>query len=151
MQYVNSVNCDPCGTDGVQGICAAGYHIPSDLEWSHYEWCVENDPGYTLSYFQNSTGWRGSIVGQKLKATSSNTPPWNGTNASGFTALPAGGRGNGGGFNYLGSFAYFWSATEASATNALVLQPQHGRLAERPEQHRQDTRLLRPLPPELTL
>ena len=118
MQYVNSVNCDPCGTDGVQGICAAGYHIPSDLEWSHYEWCVENDPGYTLSYFQNSTGWRGSIVGQKLKATSSNTPPWNGTNASGFTALPAGGRGNGGGFNYLGSFAYFWSATEYSAATA---------------------------------
>ena len=112
MQYVNSVNCDPCGTDGVQGICAAGYHIPSDLEWSHYEWCVENDPGYTLSYFQNSTGWRGSIVGQKLKATSSNTPPWNGTNASGFTALPAGGRGNGGGFNYLGSYGYFWSAAE---------------------------------------
>jgi len=33
----------------------------------------------------------------------------------------------------------------------LVSQPQHGQLAEQPEQHQQDKRLLRPLPSELTL
>ena len=128
MQYVNSVNCDPCGTDGVQGICAAGYHIPSDLEWSHYEWCVENNilpaGGTSLSTFQTGVGWRGSTsptagVGAKLKASSSNSPAWSGTNASGFTALPAGFRFSGGGFSHLGLACDFWSATEQSHSSAL--------------------------------
>ena len=33
----------------------------------------------------------------------------------------------------------------------LVSQPQHGQLAEQPEQQQQDKRLLRPLPSELTI
>ena len=119
--------CDPCGSSGRQGICPAGYHIPTDLEWSRYEWCVENNispaGGTSLSTFQTGTGWRGSTsstagVGAKLKASSSNSPSWNGTNASGFTALPAGNRSNGGGFYNLGSFGVFWSASESSASLA---------------------------------
>jgi len=91
--------CDPCGSGGRQGICPAGYHIPTDLEWSRYEWCVENNISPTgttpLGTFQNNTGWRGTNnstigPGAKLKASSSNSPAWDGTNASGFTALPAG-------------------------------------------------------------
>jgi uncharacterized protein (TIGR02145 family) len=114
-------SCDPCGSSGRQGICPAGYHIPTDLEWSRYEWCVENNivpaGGTSLSTFQGTPGWRGSTSptagpGSKLKASASNSPAWNGTNASGFTALPAGYRPSGGGFNTLGSNAYFWSATE---------------------------------------
>jgi uncharacterized protein (TIGR02145 family) len=46
-----------------------------------------------------------------MKVTSSNTPSWDGTNTSGFSALPAG-YAVGGFFNYLGTNAYFWSATE---------------------------------------
>jgi len=120
-------SCDPCGSGGRQGICPSGYHIPTDLEWSRYEWCVENNiapaGGTSLSAFQGATGWRGNNstpagVGAKLKASSSNSPAWDGTNASGFTALPAGDRGLGGGFFNLGSFAVFWSATENSATLA---------------------------------
>jgi len=119
-------SCDPCGSGGRQGICPSGYHIPTDLEWSRYEWCVENNiapPGGTsLSTFTANTGWRGSTSntagpGAKLKASASNSPVWDGTNASGFTALPAGFR-DAGGFNYLGSHADFWSATESSATSA---------------------------------
>jgi len=119
--------CDPCGSGGRQGICPAGYHIPTDLEWSRYEWCVENSIAptgtTTLSDFQSNTGWRGSTSstagpGAKLKASASNSPSWDGTNASGFTALPAGNRTNGGGFHYLGSYGYLWSATEYSATDA---------------------------------
>ena len=34
--------CNPCGSGGQQGICPAGYHIPTDLEWSQYEYCIEN-------------------------------------------------------------------------------------------------------------
>jgi uncharacterized protein (TIGR02145 family) len=120
-------SCDPCGSGGRQGICPAGYHIPTDLEWSRYEWCVENNispsGGTSLSTFQSNTGWRGSTSstagpGAKLKASASNSPSWDGTNASGFTALPAGDRNYGGGFFNLGSSASFWSATEHSVTYA---------------------------------
>jgi uncharacterized protein (TIGR02145 family) len=120
--------CDPCGSSGRQGICPSGYHIPTDLEWSRYEWCVENNiapaGGTSLSTFQTGTGWRGSTSstagpGAKLKASASNSPAWDGTNASGFTALPAGYRYYGGGLFYgLGSRAYFWSATEYLANRA---------------------------------
>ena len=71
-----------------------------------------------LGTFQNSQNWRGTNNptighGAKLKASASNSPSWDGTNASGFTALPAGHRiSGGGGFNYLGSYGYFWSAAE---------------------------------------
>jgi len=118
--------CDPCGSGGRQGICPAGYHIPTDREWSRYEWCVENSIAPTgttpLSTFQSNTGWRGTNdntigPGAKLKASSSNTPSWDGTNASGFTALPAGYR-YGGAFYNLGSYAFFWSATELFASSA---------------------------------
>jgi len=118
------MTCDPCGSVGRQGICPAGYHVPTDLEWSRYEWCVENNiapaGGTALSTFQTGTGFRGSTsstagVGAKLKASSSNSPSWDGTNASGFTALPAGNGGGFGSFNGLGSYGRFWSATESGA------------------------------------
>jgi uncharacterized protein (TIGR02145 family) len=121
-------SCDPCGSGGRQGICPSGYHIPTDLEWSRYEWCVENNiapaGGTSLPTFQGTIGWRGSTsstagVGAKLKASASNSPSWDGTNASGFTALPAGLRFNfNGGFGNLGLIAYIWSATEDSAFDA---------------------------------
>jgi uncharacterized protein (TIGR02145 family) len=116
-------SCDPCGSSGRQGICPFGYHIPTDKEWSRYEWCVENNISPTgttpLTTFQGNTGWRGTndpTIGPaaKLKASASNSPAWDGTNASGFRALPAGARW-GGGFISLGSVAYFWSATENTA------------------------------------
>jgi uncharacterized protein (TIGR02145 family) len=120
--------CDLCGSDGRQGICPSGYHIPTDLEWSRYEWCVENNiapSGVTpLSTFQTTYGWRGSTSstegpGAKLKASNSNSPDWDGTNASGFTALPAGYRNFvGGTFSVIGLNAYFWLATENTATTA---------------------------------
>jgi uncharacterized protein (TIGR02145 family) len=125
MQYAAGVNCDPCGSSGVQGLCPAGYHIPTDLEWSRYEWCVENNISPTgntsLNTFQTNTGWRGSNAagvgpGSKMKVTSSNTPSWDGTNTSGFSALPAG-NALAGSFSQLGTYAYFWSATE-SGSNA---------------------------------
>jgi len=120
------MTCDPCGSGGRQGICPAGYHIPTDLEWSRYEWCVENNiapaGGTSLSTFQGTAGLRGSTsstagVGAKLKANNSNSPAWDGTNASGFTALPTGYSYGVGGFTGLGS-GFFWSATEGLVSGA---------------------------------
>ena len=123
--YPTDYTCDPCGSSGRQGICPSGYHIPTDLEWSRYEYCVESSISPTgstsLSTFQNNTGWRGSTdnagPGAKMKVTSSNSPSWDGTNASGFAALPAGCRYADGSFGSLGSIASFWSASEYSSTN----------------------------------
>jgi uncharacterized protein (TIGR02145 family) len=124
MQYAASVNCDPCGSSGVQGLCPPGFHIPTDLEWSRYEWCVENTISPTgttpLTTFQTNNGWRGSNTtagpGAKMKATS---PAWNGTNTSGFSALP-GGYAPFGYFYDLNTYAWFWSATEADFSLAML-------------------------------
>lgn len=125
-----SVNCDPCGPTtghgGVQGMCPYGYHIPSDLEWSRYEYCIENTIAPTgstpLSTFQNNTSWRGSSTygvgpGSKMKVTSGDSPSWDGTNTSGFTALPAGEIFSGNSL-YQGGETYFWASTQVSGSYA---------------------------------
>jgi uncharacterized protein (TIGR02145 family) len=114
-------SCNPCGpttgNGGIQGICPLGYHIPSWLEWNQYEYSLESTISptgtTTLAEFQAWSG--GSNIagvgpGSKMKANSSNNPSWDGTNASGFTALPAG-------FYFYGSvlmgtYAYFRSTME---------------------------------------
>jgi uncharacterized protein (TIGR02145 family) len=101
MLNAGSVNCNPCGPTtygvGVQGMCPNAYHIPSRLEWEFYLYCldatvepVDTDP--TLSswgYFQNHSVVGSPIIGvgpgSKLRSTS-----WDGTNLSGFNALPGG-------------------------------------------------------------
>ena len=131
MNYTSSINCDPCGAGGRQGICPTGYHIPTDLEWSRYEHCVETTiapiGSTTLNTFQTSTGVRGSGVsaqapGTKLKATSTDPVPWNGSNSSGFMALPAGYRVAGGSPSFFtpGSLNDLWSATQSTASFAYL-------------------------------
>jgi uncharacterized protein (TIGR02145 family) len=113
--------CDPCGSSGLQGICPSGYHIPTDLEWSRYEYCLENfiapEGKTTLQSFQTTFGWQGSLVagvgpGYKIKANSSNNPSWDGNNASGFSAFPVGWREFNGVYHEFGMHASFWSVTE---------------------------------------
>lgn len=74
-----------------QGICPNGWHLPSAAEWD------------TLEKFLGS-----STAGKKLKTTSG----WNsgnGTDSYSFAALPAG-LGNSSFADYVGSYAYFWTA-----------------------------------------
>jgi uncharacterized protein (TIGR02145 family) len=80
-------------------LCPVGWHIPTDDEWR------------VLSDYLGGE----AIAGGKLKETG--TAHWNpnagATNASGFTAIPGGMRGNGGYFFDLGyNGGYWWSATE---------------------------------------
>jgi uncharacterized protein (TIGR02145 family) len=98
------------------------------LEWSRYEYCIENNiapaGSTTLATFQTTTGWRGSSTagvgpGAKMKVTSGNSPAWDGTNTSGFSALPAG-YSYSGTSKVMGTLAYFWSATEGNATLAWL-------------------------------
>src|SRR5690554_3214124 len=95
---------------GIQGVCPAGWHLPSDAEWTE----LTNYLGGTY------------VAGGKLKETGTthwNTPNTGATNETGFTALPGGNRNNGGTFVSIGAFSdiggtgYWWSATEGSASN----------------------------------
>ena len=89
----------------VQGICPEGWHLPDKTEWSKLFTAVggKSTAGKIL---KSQTGWNDHI------GTSGN-----GTDAYGFSAFPAGGRGNDGAFGGEGLYAYFWSATEYGSYN----------------------------------
>ena len=97
MQYVT--------TQGAKGLCPAGWHIPTDAEWT------------TLTTYLGGE----AVAGGKMKEAGYThwAPPNTGaTNSSGFTALPGGYRHFVGSFFSLASFAYFWSSSQFDATYA---------------------------------
>jgi uncharacterized protein (TIGR02145 family) len=119
----NTSNCDTYGglyqwdemmqyvtTEGTQGICPTGWHLPTDAEWCTLENHVD---AVTVSC--SAIGWRGTDAGGNLKeiGTSHWTSPNSGaTNTSGFTGLPGGYRYTDGLFFTLSYYAYFWSSSE---------------------------------------
>ena len=114
----NPVNCDEYGglyqwnemmqyttTQGVQGICPSGWHLPTDDEWT------------ILTDFLGGSG----VAGGKMKEAGTvhwNSPNTGATNESGFTALPGGRRSGSGSFYDLGYYGYFWSSTELDTNYA---------------------------------
>jgi len=89
MQYVT--------TQGTQGICPSGWHIPTYTEFQTLDTYVNND-------------------GNALKAIGQGIGGGVGTNTSGFSALLTGNRFPSGYFGYLGSTTYFWISTEDTAS-----------------------------------
>ena len=88
-----------------RGLCPSGWHIPTDIEWT----ILENYLGAALA-------------GSQMKELGVNH--WNGpndgvTNASGFTGLPGGYRNSNGNDKYIGSFGYWWTATQFSDDKAF--------------------------------
>ena len=125
--YNNTSNCDIYGGlyqwneimqyvasgAGIQGICSDGWHLPTDDEWKTMEMAL----GLSQSE-ADDTGWRGTDEGEKMKSTSGWNTNGNGTNSSGFNALPGGYRSSNGSFYNLGNSGYWWSSSETSGTNA---------------------------------
>jgi uncharacterized protein (TIGR02145 family) len=123
---MNGAGSSGSNPSGVRGICPAGWHVPSDAEWTQLT-------TYLIDSYVDITS---SNVGNKLKScrqvsspigsdcNTSEHPRWNsnashyGTNDFGFSALPAGRRNSVGSFNNLGSYGYWWSSTESSSTYA---------------------------------
>ncbi len=99
-------------TQGAQGICPTGWHLPTDNEWKTMEMYL----GMTQSQ-AGATGSRGTDEGVKMKSTSGWNNNGNGTNSSGFNALPGGGSYNGT-FITLGNYGRWWSSSEYSGTYA---------------------------------
>jgi uncharacterized protein (TIGR02145 family) len=93
---------DPASTGG-KSICPAGWHVPSDEEWTTL---INNCGGET-------------VAGDKLKETGATHWIYDniGTNEFGFTALPAGARWDFEDFCCLGYKAFWWSTTEYDAGN----------------------------------
>jgi uncharacterized protein (TIGR02145 family) len=102
----------------VQGICPAGWHLPSDAEWKQLEVFL----GMTQTQADN-TGWRGTDQGGKLKETGTShwlSPNTGATNSSGFTALPGGWRSSySGNFFNIGEDNELWTASEDGSSYAF--------------------------------
>jgi uncharacterized protein (TIGR02145 family) len=98
-------------TPGEQGICPAGWHIPTDAEWCILEQALD----ITISC--GTTQFRGIDGGGKLKEAGTThwlSPNTGATNSSGFTGLP-GGSGVAGSFSMLTYFGYWWSSSQAGS------------------------------------
>ena len=108
MQYVT--------TQGTQGICPEGWHLPSDDEYKTLEMHVGMSESQANDYF-----WRGTNEGSKLAG---NEPQWSDGNLdsnedfgiSGFNALPGGGGSPNNLFGGLTNSAFFWTSNENNSS-----------------------------------
>jgi uncharacterized protein (TIGR02145 family) len=94
---------------GVQGVCPPGWHLPSDDEWKQLEMTLGMTQEEADSYYSNDS--RGTDQGIKLKAINGWSSNINGTNTSGFTALPGGYRGWDGRFHNVIDYGGWWTAS----------------------------------------
>ena len=79
--------------DDEQGVCPTGWHVPSSSDWGE------------LSSFLGGF----NVAGDKMKSTSGWNNDGNGTNESGFSALPGGQKSSSGTFSGQGNTARFWT------------------------------------------
>lgn len=110
-----------------RGLAPAGWHIPTDAEWTTLENHLGDDAGKKM---KSASGWNGygckkcdggssefKKICSACKGTQSNSSEpnsGNGTNSSGFSGLPGGFRDYYGNFSYVGYYGYWWSASEGS-------------------------------------
>jgi len=97
---------------GVQGICPAGWHIPSDDEWK----ILELELGMSQVDI-NEDGYRGTDQGSQLAG---NASLWSNGNleqnpsfgSTGFNALPSGRRSSSNGYSdYEGIIGFWWTSS----------------------------------------
>lgn len=87
-------------------LCPAGWHVPSDGDYK----TLEQTLGMSAAQL-DLLEWRGTDQGKKMKSTTGWADGENGTNTSGFTALPGGYRwAKNGAFNGIGMISYWWSS-----------------------------------------
>ncbi len=96
---------------GAQGLCPAGWHMPSDEEWKILEGSVDSFYEIGDDYWDAYQS-RGFDAGKNLKSSSGWVNAGNGVDMFGFTALAGGDRGPEGLFYLAGYKGFFWSSTQ---------------------------------------
>jgi uncharacterized protein (TIGR02145 family) len=92
--------------DDSRGLCPSGWHVPSDSEWMTLEMAL----GMSSSE-ASGTAFRGTDQGTQMKTTYGWNQGGNGTNSSGFSALPGGFCYVNGSIQDTGSDGYWWSSS----------------------------------------
>jgi len=98
--------------------CPNGWHLASDEEWKELEMSL----GMSKSE-ADRRGIRGYGEGEKLKSTKGwkENGNGNGSNSSGFNAMPAG-RYTDGIYDNVGMYSYFWTSTPSNEWNVWTRQ-----------------------------
>ena len=86
-----------------RGLAPAGWHIPSDDEWTILTEYLGEEAGTKM---KSKEGWSRTRLEEN--------------NISGFSGLPGGGCDDFGKFNYSNQQGFWWSSTEKDATHAWV-------------------------------
>ena len=106
---------------GVQGICPNGWHLPSSAEWTQL---TDDLSGRKAKALASTSGWRSCITSNSVGN------PQSSNNSTGFGAMPAGEYSQDYvnstpsdtfSHKYMGSGAYFWSATTYIGGRAYYL------------------------------
>jgi uncharacterized protein (TIGR02145 family) len=96
-------------------LCPSDWHVPTDAEFITLEMFLGMTQGQA-----DATLWRGTDQGTQMKNTTGWDAGGNGTNTSGFSALPGGFRYRvDGSFLNLGTLSYWWTSNEYLTTLAL--------------------------------
>ena len=103
----DNVSCNPITS--VRGVCPEGWHLPSLAEWNALITAVKESSSFAAgTSLKSSSGWYNGF----------------GANDFGFSALPAGSRGEES-YGGQGLFAYFWSTTEYNSFYVYSLELGH--------------------------
>lgn len=100
-------------TNGNKNVCPAGWHVPTDAEWTTFINYL--DPNANGGIYTNNTS------GGKMKSIGTQywlSPNTDATNESGFSGLPGGTRSYNGTFTNIGGTGYWWSSTESNTREA---------------------------------
>jgi uncharacterized protein (TIGR02145 family) len=92
-----------------RGLAPKGWHIPTDAEWTTLRKFLAEGADNKM---KSTSGWNVNAMNVG-----------NGSNSSGFSGLPGGGRsGEGGTFYNVGDYGYWWSSTEYGTYGAWHLE-----------------------------
>ena len=113
--YNWTATMDSVTTEGTQGVCPTGWHVPTKDEWSAMVAAADASNSTGSVYLSSSCYWNGSTSGAGSMTPNSYDNP--DRNKSYFSGVPAG-RFMGASLVYSGEINYFWSSSVASGSNS---------------------------------
>ncbi len=127
-----------------RGLAPAGYHVPTDAEWTTLDNFLGDDAGKKMKSTSGWESWSEDLVCTNCKnwnaeyrkktachvckdtrVHGTKAHSGNGTNSSGFSGLPGGSRDYSGTFHVQGYNGYWWSASEYYSVNAYYRNLHH--------------------------